>query len=91
MASSVIVVYVYPRWRLGVKSAGRFKVHLVVIAASSLISGWQGEFSNTFPIVGGCSRFDLSSKYSLRNLSIIFTKHKLQQCMNRDPTIGGSI
>ena len=27
----------------------------------------------------------------LRNLSIIFTKHKLQQCMNRDPTIGGSI
>ena len=33
----------------------------------------------------------IRSTEPLRNLSIIFTKHKLQQCMNRDPTIGGSI
>ena len=59
MASSMIVVYVYPRprWQLGGKSAGRFKVVLAVIAALSHISGWQGMFSTTFPIAGGCSRF----------------------------------
>ena len=57
MASSMIVVYVYPRWQLGGKSAGRFKVVLAVIAALSHISGWQGMFSRTFPIAGGCARF----------------------------------
>ena len=57
MASSVIVVYVYPIWQLGGKSAGRFKVILAVVAALSRISGWQGMFTKTFPIAGGCSRF----------------------------------
>ena len=57
MASSVIFVYVYPRWQLGGKSAGRFKVVLAVIAALSRISRWQGMFSRTFPIAGRCSRF----------------------------------
>ena len=57
MASSVIIVYVYLRWRLGKKSTGRFKVVLAIIAALSRISGWQGMFSRTFPIAGGCSRF----------------------------------
>ena len=36
---------------------GRFKVVLAVIAALSRISGWQGMFSGTVPIGGGCSRF----------------------------------
>ena len=42
---------------------------------------------------------DLNQAKILRNkvnraaskLKYNFTKHKLQQCMNRDPTIGGSI
>ena len=57
MASLVIFVDVYPRWQLGGKSAGRFKVVLAVIAVLSRISGWQGMFSRTFPIAGRCSRF----------------------------------
>ena len=56
MASSVIVVYVYLRWRLGGKSVGRFNVVLAVISALTHIYGWQDMFSRTFPIVGGCSR-----------------------------------
>ena len=57
MASLVIVVYVCPRWRLGGKSVGRFKVVLAVISALSRICGWQCIFSRTFAIAVGCSRF----------------------------------
>ena len=57
MASLVIVVYVCPRWRLGGKSVGRFKVVLAVIAALSRISSWQGMFSRTFAIAVEYSRF----------------------------------
>ena len=57
MASWVVVVYVYLRWRLGGKFVERFKVVLAVISALSHIFGWQDMFSRIFPIVGGCSRF----------------------------------
>ena len=57
MASSVIGVYVYPRWWLGGKSAGRFRVVLVVVAELSRIPDWHGMFSTTFPIAGGCFKF----------------------------------